>query len=74
MALFRSLGSIHILILLGLTIVTILDTRSVASPTGARMFSSTILFNSILSGSLRVTGTLRGGYITGCAVGSISMW
>ena len=55
MALFRSLGSIHILSLLGLTTVTILDTQSVASLTGARMFSSTILSNSSLSDSLRVT-------------------
>ena len=74
MALFRSLGSIHILSLLGLTTVTILDTQSVASLTGARMFPFTILSNSSLNGSLRVTGTLRGGCITGCAVGSISMW
>ena len=40
MALFSTLGSMHILSLLGLTTVTILDTQSVASLTGARMFSS----------------------------------
>ena len=58
MALFRSFGSMHILNLLGLTTVTILDNQSVASLTGARMSFSSILFNSCLSGSLRVTGTL----------------
>ena len=61
MALFRSLGSIHILSLLGLTTVTTLNTQSVALLTKARMFSSTILLNSNLSGSLRVTGTLQKG-------------
>ena len=74
MALFRSLGSIHILSLLGFTTVTIFDTQSVATLTGARMFSSTILSNLSLSGSLRVTGTWRGGCITGCAVWSISIY
>ena len=41
MALFRCLRLIQFLSLLGLTTVIIRDTQSVASLTGARMFSST---------------------------------
>ena len=72
MALLRSLGSIHILSLLGLATVAILDTQSVASLTGASIFSCTFLSYSH-SCSLKVTGTLQGGCMTGFPVGLISM-
>lgn len=71
MALFRYLGSIHILSLLGLTTVTIyvLDTQHVALLTWAKIFSTTILSNSSLNASLKVTATLRVGCMTGFAAG-----
>ena len=67
------LGCIQILNLLGFSTVTILDTQSVGSFTGAKIPSSTIRSSSFFKGSFRVTCTRRGGCITGFTVGSISM-
>ncbi len=55
----------QILNLLGFTAVNILDTQSVRSFTGGKIPSSTIRSSSFFKGSFRVTGTRRGGCITG---------